>query len=90
MFDRGDHPYSTDLYDRAREALINDVAAFAGRQYEAVVVFDAAGNVSPERPNLPQGGVRIEFSPRASQPIRSSKTCAQKRARREGMLGGYQ
>lgn len=63
MFDRGDHPYSTDLYDRAREALINDVAAFAGRQYEAVVVFDAAGNVSPERPNLPQGGVRIEFSP---------------------------
>ena len=53
MFDRGDHPYSTDLYDRAREALINDVAAFAGRQYEAVVVFDAAGNASPERPNLP-------------------------------------
>lgn len=63
MFDRGDHPYSTDRYDRAREALINDVAAFAGKQYEAVIVFDAAGNVSPERPNLPQGGVRVEFSP---------------------------
>ena len=31
--------------------------------YEAVVVFDAAGNVSPNRPNLPQGGVCIEFSP---------------------------
>ena len=61
MFDRGDHPYSSD--ERARTALVGDVAAFAGRQYEAVVVFDAAGNVSPDRPNLPQGGVRIEFSP---------------------------
>lgn len=63
IFDRGDHPYSSDVYERARTALIGDVAAFAGRQYEAVVVFDAAGNVSPDRPNLPQGGVRIEFSP---------------------------
>ncbi len=26
-------------------------------------MFDAAGNVSVDRPNLPQGGVRIEFSP---------------------------
>ena len=48
MFDRGDHPYSSDVYERARMALIGDVAAFAGRQYEAVVVFDAAGNVSPD------------------------------------------
>ncbi len=63
MFDRGDHPYSSDVYERARTALIGDVAAFAGRQYDAVVVFDAAGNVSPDRPNLPQGGVRVVFSP---------------------------
>lgn len=63
IFDRGNLPFSTDVYDAARTALIADVAAFAGRQYEAVVVFDAAGNVSPDRPNLPQGGVRIEFSP---------------------------
>ncbi len=61
---RGDHPFSNDVCERARTALISDVAAFAGRQYEAVIVFDAAGNVSPDRPNLPQGGVRIEFSPR--------------------------
>lgn len=60
---RGDHPFSSDVYERARTALIGDVAAFAGRQYEAVIVFDAAGNVSVDRPNLPQGGVRIEFSP---------------------------
>lgn len=63
IFDRGDLPYSTDVYESARTALIADVAAFAGRQYEAVIVFDAAGNVSPDRPNLPQGGVRVEFSP---------------------------
>lgn len=63
IFDRGDHPYSSDVFERARTALIGDVAAFAGRQYEAVVVFDAAGNVSPDRPNLPSGGVRVEFSP---------------------------
>ena len=63
IFDHGDHPYSTDVYDAARTALIADVAAFAGRQYEPVVVFDAAGNISPDRPNIPQGGVRIEFSP---------------------------
>lgn len=62
--DHGDPPYSNDVYERARTALIGDVAAFAGRQYEAVVVFDAAGNVSPDRPNLPQGGVRVEFSPK--------------------------
>ena len=63
VYDHGDHPYSSDVYDAARTALVGDVAAFAGRQYEAVVVFDAAGNVSPDRPNLPQGGVRVEFSP---------------------------
>ena len=63
VFDHGDQPYSSDVYDAARAALIGDVAAFAGRQYEAVVVFDAAGNVSADRPNLPQAGVRVEFSP---------------------------
>ena len=47
----------------ARTALINDVAAFAQGRYEAVIVFDGAGNISSERPNLPARGVRIEFSP---------------------------
>ena len=63
IFDHSDDPYSSDVYDRARTALIADVAAFAGHAYEAVIVFDAAGNVSDERPNLPQAGVRIVFSP---------------------------
>ena len=63
IFDKGDEPYSHDVYDRARTALVADVAAFAGRRYEPVIVFDGAGNVSADRPNLPQAGVRIEYSP---------------------------
>ncbi len=63
IFDHSDDPYSNDVYDRARTALIADVAAFAQGRYEAVIVFDGAGNVSADRPNLPQAGVRIEFSP---------------------------
>ena len=63
IFDRSDDPYSGDVYDRARTSLIADVAAFAQGRYEPVIVFDGAGNVSADRPNLPQAGVRIEFSP---------------------------
>lgn len=63
IFDRSDDPYSRDVYDAARTALIADVAAFAQGRYEPVIVFDGAGNVNPDRPNLPQAGVRIEFSP---------------------------
>ena len=63
IFDRSDDPYSRDVFDRARTALIADVAAFAQGRYEAVIVFDGAGNVSADRPNLPRAGVRIEFSP---------------------------
>lgn len=63
IYDHSDDPYSSDVYDRARTALIADVAAFAQRRYDAVIVFDAAGNVSADRPNLPRAGVRIEFSP---------------------------
>ena len=63
IFDRSDDPYSRDVYDAARTALIADVAAFAQSRYEPVIVFDGAGNVNTDRPNLPQAGVRIEFSP---------------------------
>lgn len=63
IFNRSDDPYSRDVYDAARTSLIADVAAFAQGRYEPVVVFDGAGNVNPDRPNLPQAGVRIEFSP---------------------------
>ena len=63
IFDHSDDPYSGDVYDRARTSLVADVAAFAQGRYEPVIVFDGAGNVSADRPNLPQAGVRIEFSP---------------------------
>ena len=63
VYDHSDDPYSSDVHDMARTALINDVAAFAQGRYEAVIVFDGAGNISSERPNLPARGVRIEFSP---------------------------
>lgn len=63
IFDRSDDPYSRDVYDAARTSLIADVAAFAQGRYEPVIVFDGAGNVNPDRPNLPQAGVRIAFSP---------------------------
>lgn len=63
VYDHSDDPYSSDVYDMARTALIADVAAFAQGRYEAVIVFDGAGNISVDRPNLPQAGVRIEFSP---------------------------
>lgn len=63
VYDKSDDPLSRDVHARAREALVSDVAAFAGSRYEAVVVFDGAGNVSPERPNIGAAGIRVEFSP---------------------------
>lgn len=53
-----------DPFVRARELLISDVAAYAHGRYDAVVVFDAAGNVSPERPNLSRAGIGVIFSAR--------------------------
>lgn len=63
VYSHSDDPYSSDVHDAARTALIADVAAFAQGRYEPVIVFDGAGNVSAERPNISQAGCRIEFSP---------------------------
>lgn len=52
-----------DPFDRARELLVADVAAFAQGRYEPVIVFDAAGNINPEHPELKRAGVRMIFSP---------------------------
>ncbi|SER50088.1 NYN domain-containing protein [Parafannyhessea umbonata] len=51
-----------DPFMRAREMLIGDVAAYAQGRYAPIVVFDAAGNVSPDRPNLTRAGVKTIFS----------------------------
>lgn len=54
---------NNDPFDRARELLVADVAAFAQGRYEPVIVFDAAGNVNPDHPELKRAGVRLIFSP---------------------------
>lgn len=63
VFDRSDDPLSSDVFLRAREVLINDVAAFALGRYEAVIVFDAARNPDPVHPEERKGGVRVVYSP---------------------------
>ena len=55
-------PYGHDPFERAREALIADVAAYAQGSYDPVIVFDAAGNLSDERPDFSRAGVRVVFS----------------------------
>ena len=55
-------PYGHDPYERAREALVTDVAAYAQHAYDPVIVFDAAGNLSDERPDFSRAGVRVVFS----------------------------
>ena len=55
-------PYGHDPFERAREALITDVAAYAQHAYDPVIVFDAAENLSDERPDYSRAGVRVVFS----------------------------
>ncbi len=54
--------YAQDPFERAREVLVCDVASFAGRIYEPIVVFDGAGNVNPDRPATKIADVRVIFS----------------------------
>lgn len=53
---------AVDPFERAREALLVDVAAYAQGNYEAIIVYDGAQNLSPERPVLKAAGVEIVFS----------------------------
>ncbi len=55
-------PYGHDPFERARDALATDVAAYAQDIYEPTIVYDAAGNLNPERPTSSVAGVRIIFS----------------------------
>ena len=59
---RMDETVADDPFEQARDLLVADVAAYAKGRYEPVIVFDAAGNVSPERPDLSKAGVRMVFS----------------------------
>ncbi|NPD30494.1 RNA-binding protein [Eggerthellaceae bacterium zg-1084] len=55
--------YTDDAFNRAREALINDVVHFAGREWRATVVFDGGGNAFSTGDPTSVGGVRVQFSP---------------------------
>ena len=60
---KGPNPdYAHDAFNRAREALINDVAAYAGRNTDAIIVFDGAQNSRSDGRQERIGGVRIMFS----------------------------
>lgn len=55
-------PYGHDPFDRVRQVLVADVAAYAQRSYEPVIVFDGSGNLSENRPDFSRAGVRVVFS----------------------------
>lgn len=55
--------YTHDKYNNVREALISDVAAFAGSEYKAIIVFDAADNPESAGKTQAIGGVKVMFSP---------------------------
>lgn len=55
--------YEHDWLNRAREMLINDVVHFAGRDWDATIVFDGGGNIESTGETQVVGGVRVRFSP---------------------------
>lgn len=59
--------YTFEKYNQVREALISDVAAFAGSEYKSVtVVFDAADNSESAGKVQQVGKVKVMFSPAGS------------------------
>ena len=55
--------YTDDYFNTARDCLINDVIGFAGRDMQAIIVFDGADNQFSTGEAEKVGGVRIIFSP---------------------------
>jgi predicted RNA-binding protein with PIN domain len=56
-----DHTH--DAFNSARESLISDVATFAGREFDATIVFDGAGNPGSTGEATAVAGVQVIFSP---------------------------
>lgn len=63
---RRDADYTHDTFNKVREALISDVAAFAGTEYRSIIVFDAANNNESAGKTQTIGGVKVMFSPYGS------------------------
>ena len=59
--------YTDDTFNTAREQLVNDVIDFAGRTYEAYIVYDGGGNAYSQGTPETVGRVKIIFSPAGSQ-----------------------
>ena len=78
-------PYGSDPHSRAREALLADVAAYAMNTYDPVIVYDAARNVSDERPDFSRAGVRVVFS-RAGESADTAIERLVTRARGQGRI----
>ena len=89
VYDHSDDPYSSDVHDMARTALINDVAAFAQGRYEAVIVFDGAGNISSERPNLQPAACALSFRRRVFRPIPWCRSSASRHVRKVARAPWY-
>lgn len=51
-----------DEWDLARDALISDIASYAGQEFEATVVFDGKNNPVGDRKLEHKLGVRVIFS----------------------------
>ena len=58
--------YTDDAFNKAREALINDVVSYAGRDCSAIIVFDGGGNALSTGKDQTVAGIRIMFSPAGS------------------------
>ncbi|MGI6590299.1 MAG: NYN domain-containing protein [Eggerthellaceae bacterium] len=58
--------YTDDTFNTAREMLLKDVISFAGRTYQAYIVYDGGGNeFSTGEPQV-VSGVKVVFSPAGS------------------------
>lgn len=55
--------YTDDTFNVARERLLNDVIDYAGRDTQAIIVFDGKDNEHSRGEVETVGGVRIMFSP---------------------------
>lgn len=58
--------FDTDPFDRARERVIADVAAYAQKKYECYLVFDGANNLSDIPRETKSAGIHVVYS-RASE-----------------------
>lgn len=56
--------YTDDTFNVARERLVNDVIAYAGRSMEAIIIYDGAERVADHSEAETIGGVCVMFSKR--------------------------